>query len=320
MGRAAVSDKAAEGEAWPMRAIGLGVLGAVLGIVYHALLDVPGPRWTEDPLRLGGAAFVAVFGIAFAFTLERVRPLWSVCFALAAGVVIASVFFWNGSPNGWAAGDEWRLISAGLVVAVAAPLFLAARDRGGFSLEPEPVHAHAWTSLVLWGAAWAFVLASFLTLLLLSELFSLIGLVWLRELMRQDWFIYPLIGAALGAGIGLLRDRDKLLGLLQRVATTVLSVLAPVLAAGLVLFVAALPFTGLQPLWDKTSSTTPVLLLAVAAAFFLANAVIGNSAEEEAKGRVLRIAAVGLGRRARAARHRRRDLHLAPYRPARLHP
>jgi hypothetical protein len=78
------------------------------------------------------------------------------------------------------------------------------------------------------------------------------------------------------------------------VATTVLSVLAPVLAAGLVLFVAALPVTGLQPLWDKTSSTTPILLLAVAAALFLANAVIGNSPDQEARGRLLRLGAIGL--------------------------
>jgi hypothetical protein len=294
MGSESMTDKAAEHEAWPARAAALAVLGAVLGIAYHALLGVEGPRWTEDPLRLSAAAFVAVFGIAFAFTLERVRPLWSALFALAAGLVAASVFFWNGSPNGWAAGDEWHLISALLVVAVAAPLFMAARDRGRFSTQAEAIHAHAWASLVLWAAAWAFVLASFLMLLLLAELFSLIGLVRLRELMRHEWFIYPLIGAALGGGVGLLRDRAKLLGTLQRVATTVLSVLAPVLAAGLVLFVIALPFTGLQPLWDKTSATTPILLLSVAAALFLANAVIGNNAEEEARSRVLRLAAIGL--------------------------
>jgi hypothetical protein len=294
MGSAGMTDKVAEQEAWPAGAVGLSVLGTVLGLSYYALLDIQGPRWTEDPLRLGAAAFVAAFGIAFAFTLERIRPLWSALFALVAGLVVASVFFWNGSPNGWAAGDEWHLISALLVVAVAAPLFMAARDRGRFSTEAEPIHAHAWTSLVLWAAAWAFVLASFLMLLLLAELFSLIGLIRLRELMRHEYFIYPMIGAALGGGVGLLRDRAKLLSTLQRVATTVLSVLAPVLAAGLVLFVIALPFTGLQPLWDKTSATTPILLLSVAAAMFLANAVIGNNAEEEARSRALRLAAIGL--------------------------
>jgi hypothetical protein len=77
--------------------------------------------------------------------------------------------------------------------------------------------------------------------------------------------------------------------------TTILSVLAPVLAVGLALFVIALPITGLAPLWEKTSATTPILLGAIAGAFILLNAVIGNSAEEEAKGRALHASAMTLG-------------------------
>jgi hypothetical protein len=84
------------------------------------------------------------------------------------------------------------------------------------------------------------------------------------------------------------------LGLLQRVVTTVLSVLAPVLAVGLGLFVLALLLTGLAPLWEKTSATTPILLAAVAGAFALVNAVVGNSPEEEARGQVLRWSAIAL--------------------------
>jgi hypothetical protein len=174
-------------------------------------------------------------------------------------------------------------------------LFQSVRDEGRWNLRYSEIHAHAWTSLVLWVASWAFVLISWLLAQLLAELFNLIGIDLLREAMRESAVNLAIVGAALGAATGLLRDRDKVLGLLQRVVTTVLSVLAPVLAAGLVLFVLALPFTGLQPLWDKTSSTTPILLGAIAGAFFLTNAVIGNSAEEEVKGRALRLSAMALG-------------------------
>jgi hypothetical protein len=61
------------------------------------------------------------------------------------------------------------------------------------------------------------------------------------------------------------------------------------------LFVLALPFTGLAPLWDKTSATTPILLLAIAGAFILSNAIIGNAPEEEAGARPLRLSAMVLG-------------------------
>lgn len=281
-------------EPWPMRAAGLAVLGAILGVVLNFLLDAGEHRWTEDPLRLAGASFVAVGGIAFGFTIERVRPFWSLAFAAAAGLVVASVFYWNGSPNGWSAGDEWRIFAALLVVAIAAPLFQAARDSGRWQLDYEPIHAHVWTNVVLWCAAWAFVLISWLLAQLLAELFNLIGIDLLREALRESWFNMAILGAALGGAIGLLRDRDKVLEMLQRVAKTVLAVLAPVLAAGLVLFVLALPFTGLQPLWDKTTATTPILLSAVAGAFLLANAVIGNRPEEETGGVVLRLSAAAL--------------------------
>jgi hypothetical protein len=72
-------------------------------------------------------------------------------------------------------------------------------------------------------------------------------------------------------------------------------VLTPVLALGLVLFVLALPFTGLQPLWSETRQTTPILLFCILDAFVLINATIGNAPDEEARAPLLRYAALALG-------------------------
>ena len=289
-----MTDTLVDHEPWPLRATGLALLGAVLAVLFDLLLNEGQYRWTEDPLRIAAASFIAVGGIAFGFTLERVRMHWAGLFALFAGLVVALVFYWNGSPDGWSAGDQWRIVAALLVVAIAAPLFQVARDEGRWTLDYEPIHAHAWTNLVLWFAAWAFVLVSWLMAQLLAELFNLIGIDLLREALRESWFNAAIIGTALGGAIGLLRDRDAVLGTLQRVAKTVLAVLAPVLALGLVIFVLALPFTGLQPLWDKTVATTPILLSATIGAFLLANAVIGNRPDEETGGMALRLSAAAL--------------------------
>jgi hypothetical protein len=79
------------------------------------------------------------------------------------------------------------------------------------------------------------------------------------------------------------------------VATAILSVLAPVLAAGLVIFVLALPFTGLEPLWEQTRATTPILLVCILGAVVLINAVIGSGAEEdELRPRIVRWASAAL--------------------------
>jgi hypothetical protein len=284
-----------EHEAWPKRALILAALGALLGFAFDLVVIEGEHRWTEDPLRTSAASLIAVAGISFAFTLERLRWRWSLAFALVCGLTVAAIFYWNGSPGGWSAGDEWRIFSALLAVAIAAPLFQTIRDEGRWVPVAPAVHAHAWTNIVLWFASWAFVLITWLLAQLLAELFHLIGIELLREATRESWFNFILVGAALGGAAGLLRDRDTVLGLLQRVVTTVLSVLAPVLAGGLALFVLALPVTGLAPLWEKTSATTPILLGAIAGAFILLNAVIGNSPDEEAKGRALRASAMVLG-------------------------
>ncbi|KAK0348746.1 hypothetical protein LTR94_035955, partial [Friedmanniomyces endolithicus] len=81
---------------------------------------------------------------------------------------------------------------------------------------------------------------------------------------------------------------------MQRVVTTILSVLAPVLATGLLLFLAALPFTGLAPLWQATSATTPILLCCVAGALILINATIGDTPEDDPRAPVPRIAVMTL--------------------------
>ncbi len=114
-------------------------------------------------------------------------------------------------------------------------------------------------------------------------------------MLDRHWFAAGLAGAAFGGALGLFRERDRIVRLLQRVVTAVLAVLAPVLGAGLLLFLLALPFTGLGALWQATRETTPILLSCAIGALILANAVIGNGEDEEAANPVLRWGAMALG-------------------------
>lgn len=281
--------------AWPARTWLLLALGAAFGVAFYLLLKGPGGIGeTDDPWRIAGAAFLATGGILLALSLERLRWAWSLAFAATAGLVVAGIARWNGAPSGWGADEAWQLASAVAAAAIALPLFQAMRDEGQRRVPVRAVHGYAWSNAILGAAAVAFVLASFLLVLLLSELFKLIGIRLLADLFNKGWFPWMLGCGALGAGIGILRDRDRVLGALQKVVRAILSFLAPVLAFGLVLFVLALPFTGLKPLWEQTKATTPILLFCIAGAFLLANAAIGNAADEEPSARPLRWAAAAL--------------------------
>lgn len=277
---------------WPLRPVLLGALGAVTGIGAHWLLgsaigDFTAVRASLLMALLVGAALIG-------FTLER-RLWWAaIAFSLMVGAVAGLVTWWNGAPGGWSAGEGWRMVSLALSVAIAAPLFQAARDAGALRLPYASVHDHAWTNVVLWCACWAFVAVVFALAWLLAALFSLIKIDVLRDLLVKEWFWRLLIGAAFGTGLGVLRENDRVVRLLQRVVATVLAVLAPVLAAGLALFLLALPFTGLSALWKATSAATPVLLSCAVGALILANAVIGNAADEEKRFAPLRFGAMVL--------------------------
>jgi hypothetical protein len=289
-------DRAIDHEPWPMRPYILLGLGAFAGLLVHFLLGMGDDgEATGNPLRLGAAAFLVFGGIAFALTLERLRWIWSAAFAAASGLVVGLVVWSNGDPATWASNQGWRFAASILAVAIAVPLFQAARDVGSRRLAPGAALDHAWTDVILWGLSCAFLGAVWLLLVLLGGLFGLIGIVSVKETLIEPWFMLMLSGGTLGMIAGLLRDRDTVITLLHRVARTILSVLAPLLGAGLLMFVAALAFTGLEPLWRETSATTPILLACILAALLLANAVIGNAKEEEPKALVLAWGAMALG-------------------------
>lgn len=280
---------------WPLRPILLALIGALAALAVQHLLDVGGPRFpTIDPAacRIALTTAIGTGAATFGFALDRRRWRWAALFGVVVGALAGLIVYWNG--GGWGAWRDWHSASLFLSIAIAVPLFQTARDQGAWRFPYADVHGEAWTNVVLWGACWLFTGVAFALAWLLSALFDLIGLHFLRDLLRHDWFNALLFGASFGGALGLLRERDGVLRLLQRVVTAVLAVLAPVLGAGLLVFLLALPFTGLDALWDATKSTTPILLSCVIGALILANAVIGNGADDEATNPVLRFGAMAL--------------------------
>ncbi|OYU14749.1 MAG: DUF4153 domain-containing protein [Alphaproteobacteria bacterium PA4] len=277
---------------WPARTAQLAGLGVGIGLAIHALLPMPLLQPALGDLTI--IAGLTTLGASFAIVLERTRLRLAIGFALLAAAVAAGASWFAGGTGGLEDAEVWRLVSAGIAIAIAAPLFQAWRDAGakGHHIPYVAAHDRAWTNLVLVAAALAFLGVCWLLMALLAGLFDLIGIEVLTRLLDQRWFGLMLSGGALLGGIGLLRDQMAILSTLQRVLRFVLSVLAPVLALGLLLFLAALPVTGLAPLWQATRSTTPILLACVIGALVLANAIIADQPGDESRSRLLRLAAL----------------------------
>jgi hypothetical protein len=278
---------------WPMRPWIMAALCALAGIVFHWLIDHNYPD-TVPSGRQAAATFVAIAATAFVLTVERRRWLWSLAFAAGWGLVIALVGWFTSRYNSEPTIFEWPYLSGVFAVLIAAPLFQTVRDEGAWRFPYVRLHNHAWMDAVIGAAALAFTGISFLLAWLIAGLFNLIGIDVLLDLLKEEWFGWALAGFAFGAAVGLLRERDALLTTLQRLVMVVFSVLAPILAAALVLFLVSVPFTGLGKLWNSDIPATPLLLIAGAGAVLLANAVIGNGKAERSPSTVLQFAALAL--------------------------
>lgn len=296
---------------WPLRAWIFVILGGLIALAIQQLAGLPDQDW-EWGRRLVSAAilFLGVGGIAFGLAWERGRLLAAVIVALLCGLIASGSFIWNGVPNDDFGPDGWHLVCGVLASAFLLTLFQAGQDRAAGRPEQwslaglrawrreaihyPDVHGHLWTNALLLGLSGLFMLLALGIAHLLAEMFWLVKLDFLRVALRKDWFMALLLGAAFGAALGLLRDRGAIISALQRVAMLVLRVLAPVVAAAILVFLAALPFTGLAPLWS-TGGTTPIMLAGAMLALFLANAVVGDRAEDESRSTVLGASAAALG-------------------------
>jgi len=282
---------------WPLRPWIMAAVCSVAGLAFHLLVD----HLYEDPLaawRSALAAAVAVGTITFVLGVELRRWHWALGFALLWGAVMGLIVWQSAGYNIHGSPVEWPFWSGMLAVLVATPLFQTRRDVAPdarfwrlWRMPYDRLHGHAWTDAVIGAAGLAFVGVTFLLVVLIGQMFKLIGIDVIERLLNDEWFGWMLAGAAFGGAVGLLRERDRLVATLQRLVMIVLAVLAPVLAVALVLFLVSLLGTGLQKLWDSGFSTAALMMAAAAFAVLLANAVIGDGREDRATNPLLRWAA-----------------------------
>jgi len=280
-----------EAREWRERPWIMAGVGAAGGLVVHLLSQglaydpVPTPGTI---LRQSLAAGVGIATVTFLITAERRRLAWAAGFAIIWGLIMALVGYSTGGYNRGGDLVEFPFLSGLLAIAVASPLFQTLRDQGRRTLPYTMVHRYAWTDAIIGGASLAFTGLTFLLAFLLGALFDAIGIPLLKNLVEEGWFDWMLAGAAFGAASAVLREKDPLLGTLQRLVMLVFSVLAPVLAGALAIYLLALPITGFSGLWKSGVPETPLLLSTAAFAVVFLNAIIGDSPDDRSKGKLWR--------------------------------
>ncbi len=279
----------AEHRDWPLLPWLLAATGLFAGLVIDLVGGGDGPG-----TRVGWQAAVSAlffFGpLAFGFTVDRERWKEPLAFSMIVGVVMAGLAWRAVGAGDFVAGPEYGFLAGLIATALALPLFQSGFHRTRWTTSYERLHRNVWNDAICAGGSLAFLGASWLVLLLLSELFHLLKIDFLRDLMDDGWFGWSFSGAAVGAALGTLRNQIGVIGTLRNAVMVVLSILAVPLAAGLALFLGAMIVSGPDVLWEATRSATPILLSCAAGAWVLANAIVRDDDAAMSGNRMLRVA------------------------------
>ena len=182
----------------------------------------------------------------------------------------------------------WLFVAAGFYIAHSLVLASAIDQKriANYSTYFET----SWKLLIQIQFSGLFTGALWLVLLMGSELFELIKLHFLKNLLQESWFTIPVTVLAFACAMHLTDVRPAIVRGIRNLLLVLLSWILPLTVLIIGGFLLSLPFTGLTPLWD-TKHATALLLLACAVLITLINTAFQNGLVADEIARILRISA-----------------------------
>jgi len=238
----------------------IGVFQGLFLLAAHEI--IAGDVWSaRHPLVV--AWYAAVVGVPVALELmlpeAEHRRLWR------ASAALALVLLALGAYAGYAVGESGASfftfgVTVGVAWFVALPFIAIWARTGRLHFPYDQLFTDAWRNTLTLGLAALFTGVFWALLALWAGLFKVIGVDFFATLFSKRQFIYPATGLAFGVAIHLGHTHAGAVTTIRKVTLAAYRGLLPLLAVMVLLFLAFLPFTGLQPLWD--TGRAAALLLA----------------------------------------------------------
>ena len=194
------------------------------------------------------------------------------CFS-AVLVLVALYMGWQASPQG--AFPISSLLFAyvlTMLIACFKGLMLCQQWIARSPPDYRTLFTYSWRNFLVAAFSGLLTCGVAVILVLWGALFAVIGIDLFRDLFESEWFLFPVLACAFGVGALIFRQLVKVLDGVASLLEGLMRLLLPLAASVLVLFLGALPFTGLQPLWETGNGTALLLSLSAFMLFFV-NAV-----------------------------------------------
>jgi hypothetical protein len=280
----------------PIR-LGIGLLQG-LGLFWlHRASDGVATWPATQPLLFGPLLLVVGFlPVMLLAAVGRLRLTTLVIWTVVSGIALALLGLHDIARQSAETLEHPPFLSPPVILSAAAALFIAHHLVAPADMERRRIAGYpayfdtATKSLVQLALSIGFTGAFWALLHLGAALFRIIGLDFLEDLLRKDWFFIPVSFVVFAVAVHLTDVRDGLIRGVRTVGLMLLSWLLLVMTVIVAGFVAALPFTGLQGLWE-TGAATALVLSAVAALVVLINAAYQDGRPDNRPPAVLRVAA-----------------------------
>jgi hypothetical protein len=261
--------------------------GVVLYWLYHASKNAVWPA-TAPFVMVPLAMLALILPVLLISSLGHLAPrkagIWLLT-ALAILLAISVNDAWRGqTTNPFLSNWEGKaiyspsemLVFFGLLFFfIAQALVLAGARENRRVATYDTYFETAWKLAIQLMFSALFVGALFLVLFVGAELFMLVKLRFLRELMQESWFNVPVICSAFSCAMHITDVRPAIVRGIRTLLLVLMSWILPVAVVIMAGFLCSLPFTGLTALWE-TRHATSVLLVAAALLVALINAAFQN--------------------------------------------
>ncbi|MCQ8183764.1 DUF4153 domain-containing protein [Parvularcula maris] len=252
--------------------------GALFGWMAWWFGDRIGLRLTDMPLSTTGVMAILIGGGTYMLTVYEGRWPRAALVGLSVAVLIGGLFYTGlhqelGSEDGMVL----LVLLAFGTVGVLIP-YLKAFTGGGGLADYRRLYSEAWNNPAVVAISLGFMGVGYLLAWLVAGLFDFIGLDVLTELLGTGWFNAIILGALLGTGACIVRQREQAVLAFRGISFALIRTLSPIFAAAAAIFLAGVMVRGFGSIIEGLS---PVVTLAVTAAIAIVmiNAVVAEEGE-----------------------------------------
>jgi len=261
------------------------IIAVVQGILLFALYRAfDTDFWpSDDPLwsyPLWAVAIAVPLLLLLSLNHGNERRVVQLVAGWAAVLALLAIYTgWQAEPfEEFPVGSLTFVFCASMTLACFKALMYLQQRANQVPLTYQVLFTNSWRNFLVTALSAIFVLIFWLILVLWGELFRVIEIDFFRDLFREDWFIFPVLGFALGLGMIIFRNLTRVIDTITKLLHALIKLLLPLIILVAVIFLAALPLVGLDVLW-ATGNGTALLLWLLAVILFFTNAVYQDGRE-----------------------------------------